>query len=307
MKIVRAEKYGFCAGVRIADKKVKKFVAEGGRDGRILGQVVHNERVVEEMEALGVPTVDELDEAEGGTIVFSAHGVPPSFHEQAASRGLRVLDTTCPFVYDIHEEADEARRQGAHLVFIGKPDHREVIGYTHDRDPSTYHILSSVEEASDIDWESYERVKILYQTTLNADEYEDVARHIESRCDGAKRADTVCYATKENQDAARSLGSDPDVDLILVIGGRWSANTRHLWEISRELKRSYLIHGPGDLRAEWLDDVATVGVTAGASTPDYVIDEVEERIIELVGADPAEVERTVLTERQPAGRRLAST
>ena len=107
MKVKRAEKYGFCAGVRIADKKVKKFAQLGGRDGQILGQVVHNERVVEEMEQLGVPTIDGMDEAQDGTVVFSAHGVPPSFHDTARQQGLRVLDTTCPFVYDIHEEADE--------------------------------------------------------------------------------------------------------------------------------------------------------------------------------------------------------
>ncbi len=304
MKIVRAQKYGFCAGVRIADKKVKKFVRDGGRGGRILGQVVHNERVVEEMEALGVPTVDALDDAESGTIVFSAHGVPPSFHDKASSRGLEILDTTCPFVYDVHEEADRAVAQGAHLVFIGHPEHREVIGYTHDRDPSTYHVLTTVAQAEAIDWSAWPAVKILYQTTLNADDYEEVTRFIEARCPGARRADTVCYATKENQDAARELAADPEIDLILVIGGKASANTRHLWEICRELRPSYLIQGPDDLRSEWLEGASAVGVTAGASTPDYVIEEVEEAVIRLSGAVPADVERATHEERQPAGRRL---
>jgi 4-hydroxy-3-methylbut-2-enyl diphosphate reductase len=307
MRILRAEKYGFCAGVRIADKKVKKFAAEGGTDGRILGQVVHNERVVEEMEQLGVPTVEAMEEAEGGTIVFSAHGVPPSFHERASSQGLEILDTTCPFVYDIHEEADKARETGAHLVFIGEPSHREVIGYTHDRDPSTYHVLTTVEEASEIDWSPYSSIKVLYQTTLNAEEYEDVVRYIETQAPGTERADTVCYATKENQDAVRALGEDPEIDLILVIGGRWSANTRHLWEIAQQLKPAYLVHSAGDLRAGWFEAAETIGVTAGASTPDYMIDEVEERIIELAAVDPATVERSAYKEREPAGRRLART
>jgi 4-hydroxy-3-methylbut-2-enyl diphosphate reductase len=305
VKIVRAEKYGFCAGVRIADKKVKKFVADGGTGGRILGQVVHNERVVAEMEELGVPTVHDLDGVESGTIVFSAHGVPPSFHERAERRGLQILDTTCPFVYDVHEEADRAVEQGAHLVFIGNPGHREVVGYTHDREASSYHVLTTVEEAERIDWGAYARVKILYQTTLNSEDYEEVVRYIESRCAGAERADTICYATKENQDAARKLGHDTEIDLILVVGGRASANTRHLWEICRELKPSHLIHAAEDLRAEWLEGVETIGVTAGASTPDYVIDEVERRLIELAGVDPATVERTAIQERRPAGRRLA--
>jgi 4-hydroxy-3-methylbut-2-enyl diphosphate reductase len=281
MNVKRAEKFGFCAGVRIADQKVKKFADLGGRDGRILGQVVHNERVVEEMVQIGVPTVDSLSEVEGGTIVFSAHGVPPSFHRQAQERGLKVLDTTCPFVYDIHEEADGAVADGAHLVFIGEPKHREVIGYTLDRDPSTYHVLSSVEEAEAVEWESFPAVKLLYQTTLNAEEFEDVAGYIESRNPNTTRADTICYATKENQDAARELGHDPEIDLILVIGGKQSANTRHLWEICREYKPSYLIQGPGDFDSSWFDGVATVGVTAGASTPDYVIEEVEKAVREL--------------------------
>lgn len=281
MKIKRASKYGFCAGVRLADRKVRHFAALGGTDGRILGQVVHNERVVADMERLGVPTVDHLDEAQGGTIVFSAHGVPPSFHEAAGSRGLKVLDTTCPFVYDIHEEADRAVANGAHLVFIGEPDHREVIGYTHDRAPQTYHILTTVEQAREIDWRRYPKVKVLYQTTLNAEDFEPVVRFIEAHAERVERADTICYATKENQDAARELAADPEVDLILVIGGRHSANTRHLWEICRESKTSRLIHGTNDLRPEWFESVRTVGLTAGASTPDTLIDEVEEAVLRI--------------------------
>jgi (E)-4-hydroxy-3-methyl-but-2-enyl pyrophosphate reductase len=275
MRVKRAEKYGFCAGVRIADQKVKKFAQLGGTGGKILGQVVHNERVVEEMEGLGVPTVHSLDESRDGTIVFSAHGVPPSFHAEARSRGLKVLDTTCPFVYDIHEEADRAVRAGAHLVFIGEATHREVIGYTHDREPESFHVLKTVAEAEEVDWGQYPAIKVLYQTTLNADDFDDVVQYIESRSTGVSRADTICYATKENQDAARELCADPEVDLILIVGGRQSANTRHLWEICRDHKPSYLIQGPEDLQPGWFAEATTVGVTAGASTPDYVIDEVE--------------------------------
>jgi 4-hydroxy-3-methylbut-2-enyl diphosphate reductase len=294
MRVLRAEKYGFCAGVRIADRKVKKFASLGGDDGRILGQVVHNERVVEEMEALGVPTIESLEEIDEGTVVFSAHGVPPSFHSRAQSRSLKILDTTCPFVYDIHEEADRALQDGAHLVFIGEPEHREVIGYTRDRDPSTYHILKTVEEVEAIDWGRYPKVKVLYQTTLNSEDYEKVVKLIESRAPHASRADTICYATKENQDSAKVLCADPSVGLVLIIGGKQSANTRHLWEICRELKPSHLIQGPQDLHPEWFEGVGTVGITAGASTPDYVIDEVEQAILEWPVAalgDHPELER----------------
>jgi 4-hydroxy-3-methylbut-2-enyl diphosphate reductase len=277
MKVKRAAKYGFCSGVRIADLKVKRFAAGGGR-GAILGQVVHNERVVEEMERLGVRTVHDIEAVQEPTIVFSAHGVPPSFHDSARDRGLQILDTTCKFVYDIHREAKQALAQGYHLVFIGDPKHREVIGYTNDLDPSDYQIISKMEEAESIDWSSYGKVKIFYQTTLNAEDFEDVVRTIERRGDVVERGDTICYATKENQDAARVLAHDPEIDVIIVIGGKKSANTKHLWEICREAKPSFLIQGKDDIEPGWLAGATTVGLTAGSSTPDYVIDEVEQAL-----------------------------
>ncbi len=277
MRIKRAAKYGFCSGVRIADLKVKRFAAGGGR-GAILGQVVHNERVVEEMEKLGVRTVNEITAVEEPTIVFSAHGVPPSFHDNAKSAGLQVLDTTCKFVYDIHRESKAALVDGFHLVFIGDPKHREVIGYTHDLDPSRYHIVSTIDGADVIDWSQYEAIKIFYQTTLNADEFENVVRVIEKKNRQVERGDTICYATKENQDAARELANDSEVEAIIVIGGKKSANTKHLWEICREMKPSYLIQGRDDIDPAWFNGVNVVGLTAGSSTPDYVIDEVEERL-----------------------------
>ena len=280
MKVKRAAKYGFCSGVRVADIKVKRFAKGGGR-GAILGQVVHNERVVDEMSRLGVRTVHSMDEVNEGVIVFSAHGVPPSFHEQAKRRGLEVLDTTCRFVYDIHHESQRALAAGTHLVFVGDPNHREVIGYTHDLDPALFHIVHTVEEAEAVDWSAYPAIRVLYQTTLNAEEYEDVVRVIETANPNTARADTICYATKENQDAARALASDPEVDLVLVVGGKHSANTRHLHDICARSKTSYLVQDARDVDPAWLAGVSCVGLTGGASTPDYVIDEVERRLEEL--------------------------
>ena len=279
MKVKRAARYGFCSGVRVADIKVKRFARQGGR-GAILGQVVHNERVVEEMEALGVRTVDTIGEVDEPVIIFSAHGVPPSFHATARSRGLEILDTTCKFVYDIHKESQRALAAGAHLVFIGDPRHREVLGYTHDLDPASYHVIHSVEQARRVDWSAYPGVKVLYQTTLNAEEYEDVVRVIEAANPATSRADTVCYATRENQDAARALAADPEVDLVLVIGGKHSANTRHLWEICARLKPSHLVQGAPDIEPAWLEGVRCVGLTAGASTPEDAVDEVERHLVE---------------------------
>jgi 4-hydroxy-3-methylbut-2-enyl diphosphate reductase len=227
------------------------------------------------MEQLGMRTVRRIEQVTEPTVVFSAHGVPPSFHDAARERGLEILDTTCKFVYDIHRESRTALEAGCHLVFIGDPAHREVVGYTHDLDPETFHIVTTMDEAQQVDWGRYPEIKIFYQTTLNADDFEGVVRHIEAANSRTSRADTVCYATKENQDAARDLAGDPEVDVVVVIGGTKSANTRHLWEITERLKTSYLIQGPEDIRPEWLGGVRCVGLTAGASTPDTLIDEVE--------------------------------
>ncbi len=280
MKVIRAKKYGFCSGVRVADLKVRRFAAQGGR-GAILGQVVHNERVVEDLEKLGVKTVHNLEEVREPVVVFSAHGVPPSYHERARTLGLEILDTTCKFVYDIHREARRALEVGAHLVFVGDPRHREVVGYTRDLDPSTYHIVQSLEQAREISWEAYPSLRILYQTTLNAEDFEDVVTHIESRNPNTRRADTICYATKQNQDAARELAKDPSVGAVVVIGGKQSANTRHLFEICSRIKPSVLVQGKEDLDPAWLAGFSVVGLTAGASTPDYVIDEVEQALLSL--------------------------
>ena len=286
LTIKRASKYGFCSGVRIADLKVKRFTAKGGH-GAILGQVVHNERVVEEMERLGVRTVHALEEVEEPVVVFSAHGVPPSTHDSARAMGLEILDTTCKFVYDIHRESRKALEAGAHLVFIGDPGHREVIGYTRDLDPSAYHILHTVEQARVVDWAIYPAVRVFYQTTLNADQYEDVVHVIESSNANTSRADTVCYATKENQDAARVLAEDPEVQLVLIIGGKHSANTRHLHEICERYKPSHLIQGASDIDPDWFRGITVVGLTAGASTPDYVVDEVEKYLQEMSNKGPS--------------------
>ena len=274
MRVKRASKYGFCAGVRVADLKARRFADDGGR-GVILGALVHNERVVRELEDLGLQTVDSLDLAAGPTVVFSAHGVPPSAHHRARELGLEILDTTCTFVVDIHDEVARALDDGYHLVFVGDPDHREVVGYTHDLDPAAYHIVSAMDDVRTVEWDRYPKIKIIYQTTLNADDFEELVRYIEGENPHVVRADTICYATNENQDAARELAADPEVDLVLVIGGRNSANTRHLWEIAARSKLAHHIQGVGDIDPSWLAGLTCVGLTAGASTPDSAIDEVE--------------------------------
>jgi 4-hydroxy-3-methylbut-2-enyl diphosphate reductase len=192
----------------MADLKARRFAADGGR-GAILGALVHNERVVQELEDLGLKSVESLDLAEGPTVVFSAHGMPPSAHDRANALGLEVLDTTCTFVVDIHDEVGRALRDGCHLVFVGEAGHREVEGYTHDLDPNGYHIVSKMDDVRKVDWGGYPKIKVIYQTTLNADDFEELVQSIEGQNPNTVRADTICYATKENQDAARDLAAHP--------------------------------------------------------------------------------------------------
>jgi len=284
IRVKRAASYGFCAGVRVAEARLRRFADTGGQ-GAILGQLVHNERVVEEMERRGLRTVDRIENVAEPTVVFSAHGVPPSFHEHARQCGLDILDTTCTFVHDIHDEARSALAAGCHLVFVGDPKHREVIGYTHDLDPAVYHVVSDLDDVRSVDWSSYPSIRVFYQTTLNAEECEEVVRFIERANPNTSRSDTICYATKENQEAARKLAEDPEVELVLVIGGTASANSRHLWEIASQTVRSHLIQGMDDIRPDWLAGVRCVGLTAGASTPDSLIDEVEEYLERFGGSE----------------------
>ena len=275
IRVKRAASYGFCAGVRVADLKLRRFADAGGR-AAILGQLVHNERVVRELERRGLRTVDRIEDVVEPTVVFSAHGVPASFHERARRCGLNVLDTTCAFVQDIHAESRDALASGCHLVFVGDPDHREVVGYTHDLDPADYHVVFAAADVASVDWSSYPAIRIFYQTTLDAEAYEGLVRHIERANPNTIRSDTVCYATRENQEAARRLAEDPEVELVLVIGGTASANSRHLWEIASRTVACHMIQGPDDIREEWLENARCVGLTAGASTPDVQIDEVQE-------------------------------
>jgi 4-hydroxy-3-methylbut-2-enyl diphosphate reductase len=212
-------------------------------------------------------------------------------HQEARRRGFRILDTTCAFVYDIHDEARKALDEGAHLVFLGHAWHREVQGYTRDLPEGSFHVLSTLEEAESIDWEVYPSVRVFYQTTLNAEDFEDVVRHIERQARAVSRADTICLATRENQEAAMELAQDPDLDLILVVGGKESANTRHLWDICRALKSSRLVHTASDLKPSWFRQVRGVGITAGASTPDVVIDEVEDEVRRLCQDGDAKMRR----------------
>ncbi len=282
MEVVLAEKYGFCAGVRVADKLVR-LAAGRGLSGAILGQVVHNESVESEMARLGFPTVHSLAEARAhdGRVVFSAHGVAPSVRTEAQSLGLAAIDTTCKFVTDIHKEIERSLAAGAFIAILGQKDHREVIGYTKDLDPLRYAVFYGVDEVREFDWTGVPAVKVIFQTTINAERFVEHVEEIRKRVPDTRIADTVCYATKENQDALRALCADPGIDAIVVIGGKHSKNTKELARIAEEQKPTFLIGTADELDVSRLAGMRRVGISAGASTPDYDVEAVVARLREL--------------------------
>jgi len=275
MDVVLAEKYGFCAGVRVADKLVR-LAAQRGETGAILGQVVHNESVESEMAGLGFPTVHALEDARehAGRIVFSAHGVAPSVRARAAALGLAAIDTTCKFVTDIHKEIGRSLAEGAFLAILGQADHREVVGYTKDVDPARYAVFYRLEDVKAFDWSRVSSVKIVFQTTINSETFAEHVAEIRRRVADTRTADTICYATKENQDALRVLCDDPTIDAIVVIGGKHSKNTKELAHIAAEKKPTFLVGTAAELDPAKLAGSKKVGVSAGASTPDYDVEAV---------------------------------
>ena len=282
MDVVLAEKYGFCAGVRVADKLVR-LAAQRGESGAILGQVVHNESVESEMASLGFPTVHALADARehAGRIVFSAHGVAPSVRAHAAELGLTAIDTTCKFVTDIHKEIDRSLAEGAFLAILGQADHREVVGYTKDLDPARYRVFYKLEDVKAFDWSRVSSVKIVFQTTINSESFAEHVAEIRRRVADTRTADTICYATKENQDALRVLCDDPTIDAIVVIGGRHSKNTKELAHIAAEKKPTFLVGTAAELEPARLAGARKVGVSAGASTPDYDVEAVVAKLKSL--------------------------
>jgi 4-hydroxy-3-methylbut-2-enyl diphosphate reductase len=279
MEVVLAEKYGFCAGVRVADKLVR-IAAAKGQKGAIFGQVVHNESVENEMARLGFPTVHDLGSAKTheARIVFSAHGVAPSVRAEAAALGLATIDTTCKFVTDIHKEIARSLAEGAFLAILGQADHREVVGYTKDLDPARYKVFYRLEEVQAFDWSAITAVKVIFQTTINSETFAEHVAEIGRRVPDTRIADTICYATKENQDALRVLCDDPAIDAIVVIGGKFSKNTKELARIAQVKKPTFLIGTIAELDVAALRGMKRVGVSAGASTPDYDVAAVIERL-----------------------------
>jgi 4-hydroxy-3-methylbut-2-en-1-yl diphosphate reductase len=272
----------FCAGVERAIAVVEQLLKARGGPIYVRKQIVHNTHVVADLEARGAVFVDELDGVpDSATVVFSAHGVSPAVRAEAASRGLETIDATCPLVTKVHAEARRFAARGDTVVLIGHAGHEEIEG-TLGEAPDQTILVQSVDDVAELAVADPQRVSYLTQTTLAVDETTEIIQALRARFPALRgpASDDICYATTNRQHALQAIADQSD--LVLVVGSKNSSNSLRLVELAqRHGTPSYLIDDPGDIRAEWLDTVEVVGVTAGASAPPKLVDAVIAALFEL--------------------------
>jgi 4-hydroxy-3-methylbut-2-en-1-yl diphosphate reductase len=276
MKATLVRPRGFCAGVvraiDIVDIALKKFP----HPIYVRKEIVHNRAVVENFKRQGVIFIDSLQEApEGSLVIFSAHGVSPAVREEAKQRRVKVIDATCPLVTKVHLEVHKYVRDGYSIILIGHKEHDEVVGTTGEA-PDKIQVVGSVEEVNSVVVPDPKKVVCLTQTTLSVDETKEIALAIKARFPDVvtPTKGDICYATQNRQDAVKQLITD-GIDLLLVVGSRNSSNSIRLCEVARaQGVASHLIDNASEINPDWLSGVVKVGVTAGASAPEYLVEEV---------------------------------
>jgi 4-hydroxy-3-methylbut-2-enyl diphosphate reductase len=272
MRVVLAQPRGFCAGVERAIEIVERALAKFGPPIYVRHEIVHNLHVVEDLRTRGAVFVDELDEIPPGAMtIFSAHGVAKRVEELARERNLPVIDATCPLVAKVHAEGRRYASQGREIVLVGHAGHAEVEG-TIGQIPGKVHLVQTVEDVATLQVGDPDKLSYVTQTTLSVDDTRGIIAALTSRFPSITGPDVrdICYATQNRQHAVRELARE--VEVILVVGSRNSSNSNRLREIGADLGRpSYLIDDAASLRAEWFDGVASVGLTAGASAPELLV------------------------------------
>ncbi|MDH3389830.1 MAG: 4-hydroxy-3-methylbut-2-enyl diphosphate reductase [Gammaproteobacteria bacterium] len=281
MQVYLANPRGFCAGVDRAIEIVERALELFGAPIYVRHEVVHNRFVVEDLRTKGAVFVDELDQVPaGGTVIFSAHGVSRAVREQAAQRGLRIFDATCPLVTKVHMEVKRHRGNGTECILIGHAGHPEVEGTMGQADGGMY-LIESVEDVARLRVKDETNLSYVTQTTLSMDDTARIVAALRARYPEIKgpKKDDICYATQNRQDAVKALSKS--VDLLLVVGSRNSSNSNRLREVAEgQGVRGYMIDGPQDIRREWLEGVGRVGLTAGASAPEQLVQQVIARLRE---------------------------
>jgi 4-hydroxy-3-methylbut-2-en-1-yl diphosphate reductase len=291
MRVVLAQPRGFCAGVERAIEIVERALEKYGPPIYVRHEIVHNRHVVERLRAKGARFVDELDEIPPGSVtIFSAHGVASAVEEAATQRGLPVIDATCPLVSKVHSEGQRYANQGREIILIGHAGHPEIEG-TMGRISGRVHLISKPDEVARLEVADPTKLSFITQTTLSVDDTRSVIDALKARFPTIVGPDTkdICYATQNRQRAARELAEV--VDVVLVVGAPNSSNSNRLREIAAEHGvPSYLIEDAKALDMRWVEGVEAVGITAGASAPAELVQDLIDRLREL-----GEVELTVRT------------
>lgn len=288
MQVILAQPRGFCAGVERAIEIVERALAKYGPPIYVRHEIVHNRHVVDDLRAKGVIFVDDLDEVpDGGVTIFSAHGVSRKVEETAAARRLPVIDATCPLVSKVHIEGRRYAAQGREVILIGHPGHAEVEGSV-GQIPGTVHVISDARQVAELQVRDPEALAYVTQTTLSIDDTREIVGALRHRFPAIAGPDTkdICYATQNRQAAVRELARY--VDVIMVVGARNSSNSTRLRELAEQRGvRAYLINDASELDRAWLDGVSRVGITAGASAPERLVQDLIDRLRTL---DEVEVE-----------------
>ncbi len=295
MQILLANPRGFCAGVDRAIEIVERALEIHGAPIYVRHEVVHNKFVVDKLRDKGAVFVDELDEVpDDNTVIFSAHGVSRQVEETAKNRGLQVFDATCPLVTKVHLEVVKYARQGKEVILIGHAGHPEVEGTMGRYDTSNGGRIILVEKPEDVrtlDIKQPDELAFVSQTTLSVDDTQDIIDSLRQRFPSiaAPNKDDICYATQNRQDAVKELCEQ--VDLLLVVGASNSSNSNRLQELGeRAGVASYLITRAQDIKTEWLENKKCIGVTAGASAPEVLVQEVVQRLRDAGGETAIENE-----------------
>ncbi len=275
MEVIVAKKSGFCFGVKRAVDKVYEQ-AEKSSQIYTYGPIIHNEEVVRDLSEKGVQVIENADALSGiseGTIIIRSHGVEKAIYDLIEKQGLECVDATCPFVKRIHKIVSEESEKGKQIVIVGNVGHPEVEGIM-GWCKSAPTVIETVEEAENFNCEQDREICIVSQTTFNYKKFEDIVEIFQNKYYNVSVANTICNATEERQTEAREIAAS--VDAMIVIGGKHSSNTRKLFEIcSRECEHTYYIQTLDDLHLELPKSVRLVGITAGASTPNNIIEEVQ--------------------------------
>jgi len=294
MEVFLANPRGFCAGVDRAIDIVERAIELFGAPIYVRHEIVHNRHVVDRLRALGAIFVEELSEVPAnGTVIFSAHGVSSALENEARTRGLTVFDATCPLVTKVHMEVQRYARDGRDVILIGHAGHPEVEGTMGRFDTSfggKMHLVESVVDVQALTVHDPERLAFVTQTTLSVDDTAEIVNALRVRFPSlaTPRKEDICYATQNRQDAVKKLLEKCDV--LLVVGSRTSSNSNRLREMADRAKvPGYLVDGPEDLKREWFDGKKAVGVTAGASAPELLVQQVVDRLRSWGGRTPSEV------------------